>query len=141
MRTLIQGGWVVGYDGRGHELIPNGAVVYEDDRVIHVGRAFDGRVDRTLNASGKLVSPGFINCHLHAAGGVGLGALMISAALAARRGRRIPAWATWVSIVFGILAVFSIFFIPLFLNAIWLLAAGLLLFMAQPEPTRAPQPA
>src|SRR5438105_2218201 len=57
---------------------------------------------------------------LHAAGGVGLGALMISAALAARRGRRIPAWATWVSSVFGILAVSSIFFIPPFLNAIWL---------------------
>jgi len=27
MRTLIQGGWVVGYDGGGHELIPNGCVV------------------------------------------------------------------------------------------------------------------
>ncbi len=67
MRTLIQGGWVVGYDGRGHELIPNGCVVFEDDRVIHVGRAFDGAVDRRIDATGKLVSPGFVNCHLHAA--------------------------------------------------------------------------
>jgi cytosine/adenosine deaminase-related metal-dependent hydrolase len=64
---MIQGGWVVGFDGRGHELIPNGSVVFEGDRVIHVGRKFDGAVDRTLDARGKLVSPGFINCHLHAA--------------------------------------------------------------------------
>jgi len=67
MRTLIQGGWVVGYDGRGHTLIPNGSVVFEDDRVIHVGRDFDGTVERTIDARGKLVSPGLINCHLHAA--------------------------------------------------------------------------
>src|SRR5919106_6400788 len=67
MRTLIQGGWVVGYDGRGHELIRNGVVVYEGGRVTHVGRTFDGAVDRTVDARGKLVSPGFVNCHLHAA--------------------------------------------------------------------------
>ena len=66
MRTLIQGGWVVGYDGRGHELIPNGAVVFENDRVVHVGRGFEGAVDRTVDARGKLISPGFVNCHLHA---------------------------------------------------------------------------
>lgn len=67
MRTLIQGGWVVGYDGRGHELIRNGSVVFEDDRLVHVGRDFEGSVDHTIDARGKLVSPGFINCHLHPA--------------------------------------------------------------------------
>src|SRR5207244_5715994 len=34
MRTLIQGGWVVGYNNGGHELIPNGCVLFEDDRVV-----------------------------------------------------------------------------------------------------------
>ena len=67
MRTLIQGGWVVGYDGGGHELIPNGCVVFEGDRVIHVGRQFEGTVDRRVEARGKLISPGFVNCHLHSA--------------------------------------------------------------------------
>src|SRR5438477_12870160 len=67
MRTLIQGGWVVGYDHGGHELIPNGCVVFEGDRIIHVGGPFSGTVDRRIDASGKLVSPGFVNCHLHAA--------------------------------------------------------------------------
>lgn len=68
MRTLVQGGWVVGFDGQAHELLRDGAVVYEDDRIIHVGYRFDGRADRTIDARGKLVAPGFINCHLHAGG-------------------------------------------------------------------------
>ena len=67
MRTLIQGGWVVGFDGSSHTLIPDGCVVFEGDTVLHVGPRFDGTVDRTIDARGKLVSPGFVNCHLHAA--------------------------------------------------------------------------
>ncbi|HEX6510662.1 MAG TPA: chlorohydrolase family protein [Chloroflexota bacterium] len=66
MRTLIQGGWVVGFEGTNHELLRDGVVVYEDDRVLHVGHSFEGSVDRTIEAKGKLVSPGFINCHIHA---------------------------------------------------------------------------
>jgi cytosine/adenosine deaminase-related metal-dependent hydrolase len=57
---------VVGFDGRGHELIPDGTVVFEDDRIVEVGRGFDGAVDRRIEARGKLISPGFINCHIHA---------------------------------------------------------------------------
>ena len=67
MRTLIRGGWVVGFDGKGHTLIPNGTVVFEGARIVHVGRTFDGAVDRIIDAGGKLVAPGFVNCHLHAA--------------------------------------------------------------------------
>ena len=66
MRTLIQGGWVVGFDGSHHELWQDGVVVYEDNRILHVGPRFDGSSDRTIDARGKLVSPGFINCHIHA---------------------------------------------------------------------------
>jgi cytosine/adenosine deaminase-related metal-dependent hydrolase len=65
MRTLIQGGWVVGFDGRSHELLRDGVVVYEDDRIVHVGHHFDGPADRTVDAAGKLVLPGLVNCHLH----------------------------------------------------------------------------
>ena len=76
MRTLIQGGWVVGYNNGGHELIPNGSVVFEDDRVVHVGRRFEGTVERRIEATGKLVSPGFVNCHLHAATNAGQAVLL-----------------------------------------------------------------
>jgi cytosine/adenosine deaminase-related metal-dependent hydrolase len=65
MRTLIQGGWVVGFDGTAHELLRDGVVVYEDDRILHVGHRFDGHADRTIDARGKLVMPGLVNCHLH----------------------------------------------------------------------------
>jgi cytosine/adenosine deaminase-related metal-dependent hydrolase len=67
MRTQILGGWVVAFDGRSHELIPDGSVVFEGEKLIHVGRNFEGAADRIIDARGKLVSPGFINCHLHAA--------------------------------------------------------------------------
>jgi len=76
MRTLIQGGWVVGHDGRGHELHRNGCVVFENDRVVHVGRRFEGQVDRRIEAGGKLVSPGLINCHLHAGTNAGQATLL-----------------------------------------------------------------
>jgi cytosine/adenosine deaminase-related metal-dependent hydrolase len=65
MRTLIRGSWVVGFNGQSHVLIPNGVVVYEDDTILHVGHQFDGQVDKRIDATGCLISPGLINCHLH----------------------------------------------------------------------------
>jgi 5-methylthioadenosine/S-adenosylhomocysteine deaminase len=65
MRTLIQGGWIVGFENGSHQLIRDGALVFEDDHVIHVGARFDGHADRQIDASGMLVMPGLINCHLH----------------------------------------------------------------------------
>lgn len=65
MRTLIQGGYVVGFNGASHEILQGGVVVLEDDAVVFVGFAYDGPVDETIDARGKLVSPGFINTHIH----------------------------------------------------------------------------
>lgn len=65
MRTLIQGGWVVGFSGKSHQLWRDGVLVYEDSRIIHVGPPFDGQVDRRIEATGMLVIPGLINTHLH----------------------------------------------------------------------------
>lgn len=71
MKTLIQGGWVVAFNGTEHTLYENGAVVYEDDRVIHAGPAYNAPVDTRIEARGKLISPGFINTHVHPSGNVG----------------------------------------------------------------------
>jgi 5-methylthioadenosine/S-adenosylhomocysteine deaminase len=71
MKTLIQGGWVVAYNGEDHEVYDNGTVVYEDDRIIHAGRAYAGPVDARIDATGKLISPGFINTHVHPSGNAG----------------------------------------------------------------------
>src|SRR5687767_123463 len=65
-RTLIKGGWVVGFEGSGHMLVRDGVVVIEGDRILHVGSSFEGPVERTIDAAGKLVSPGFIDTHVHA---------------------------------------------------------------------------
>ncbi len=74
---------------------------------------------------------------LHSAGGAGVGALMIAASLVALRSMRIPSWAGVVGIASGMLAVFSIFFIPQFLVALWILVTGFLLFRAADTPAPA----
>jgi 5-methylthioadenosine/S-adenosylhomocysteine deaminase len=71
MRTLIEGGWVVAFNGTTHEVHEGGAVVFEDDRIVHAGAPYAGPADARLSARGKLVSPGFINAHVHTAGNGG----------------------------------------------------------------------
>ncbi|RMF91527.1 MAG: hypothetical protein D6736_05040 [Nitrospinota bacterium] len=66
MKTLIRGGWIVAFDGKSHRLLTDGVLVWEGDRIIAVGKSYDGPVDRIIDASGRLVSPGFINLHFHA---------------------------------------------------------------------------
>lgn len=66
MATLIHGEWVVAFDGRGHTLIPDGVVVVDGNRVVHVGRSYDGTAERTIDGTGMLVAPGFIDVHVHA---------------------------------------------------------------------------
>jgi cytosine/adenosine deaminase-related metal-dependent hydrolase len=66
MRTLIRGGWVVGWADGQHHVLRDGVCVLEDDRVLFVGKEFPGSVDATIDAAGKLVAPGFISTHLHA---------------------------------------------------------------------------
>ena len=65
MRTLISATWIVSHDNGRHRLIRDGVVVYEGNRIIHVGKSFDGTADRTIDAAGKLVAPGFIDTHVH----------------------------------------------------------------------------
>ncbi|MCE2491858.1 MAG: amidohydrolase family protein [Alphaproteobacteria bacterium] len=65
MRTIIRGGWVVGFENDHHVVVPNGVVVIEGDRILHGGREFDGTCDREIDATGKLICPGFIDTHVH----------------------------------------------------------------------------
>ena len=65
MRTKIAATWIVAHERGQHALIRDGALVYEDNRIIHVGKEFEGRIDRTIDATGMLVAPGFIDTHVH----------------------------------------------------------------------------
>ncbi len=65
MTIRIDGGMVVGWSGSNHELIPEGSVVIDGDSITYVGTDRTKPVDRIIDASGKLVCPGFINLHVH----------------------------------------------------------------------------
>lgn len=65
MRTMLRGGWVVGHDGQSHVILRDGVCVTDDDRVVHVGDAYDEPVDRVIDTTGMVVSPGFITTHVH----------------------------------------------------------------------------
>jgi 5-methylthioadenosine/S-adenosylhomocysteine deaminase len=65
MRTAVTAPWIVGFANGAHTLIRDGVVVYEGNRILHVGTSFDGTVDKTITATDKLVAPGFIDTHVH----------------------------------------------------------------------------
>src|SRR3954452_17484996 len=65
MKTLIEGGYVVGFNGQEHEIVRDGAVVFERDRIAFVGKQYGQPVDKTIDAHGCLISPGFIDTHFH----------------------------------------------------------------------------
>ena len=62
MRILIKNGRIV--DGTGKASF-EGSVVVENERITKVGEAGGGQFDRTIDAGGMVVSPGFIDTHSH----------------------------------------------------------------------------
>ena len=65
MKTMLHGGWIVGHDGDTHAIVRDGVCVIEDDRVVHVGASYGEPVDRTIDTTGMLVTPGLITTHVH----------------------------------------------------------------------------
>jgi len=67
MITGIKGKWIIAHDGSKHRLLRDGLVIIEDKRIIHVGKTYNKKVDKWINAPTHVVSPGFISTHVHAA--------------------------------------------------------------------------
>jgi 5-methylthioadenosine/S-adenosylhomocysteine deaminase len=67
-RTAVHGGWIIAFDGRGHRLLRDGVVVLEGNRILHVGKRFDGAVDETIEARDRVITPGLISTHAHIGG-------------------------------------------------------------------------
>ncbi|MGD9945454.1 MAG: chlorohydrolase family protein [Burkholderiaceae bacterium] len=65
MKTRIDGRWIVGFEGGSHRVMENACVVFEGQHVLHVGDSYEGSVDRVIDARDSLVSPGFIDTHVH----------------------------------------------------------------------------
>lgn len=64
-RTKIVGGTIIAYRDGAHHILEDGVLVFEGRQVVHVGRSYDGEADHCLDATGKLVMPGFISTHAH----------------------------------------------------------------------------
>lgn len=67
-RTVIRASHIIAYDGTGHRYLRDGVVVYEGNTIVHVGKRWEGTADHEIDATGKLVTPGFINTHAHLSG-------------------------------------------------------------------------
>ena len=75
---------------------------------------------------------------LHSSGGVGVAALIIATSVITRRAGLIPGWVGVLNVIVGVLAIFSIFFYPQVLIAVWLLVAGVVLFRSAAPPPAPP---
>jgi cytosine/adenosine deaminase-related metal-dependent hydrolase len=64
-RRLIKASHIIAYQDGGHRHLRDGVVVWEGNTVVHVGKSFDGQADEIVDASGKILTPGFINTHAH----------------------------------------------------------------------------
>ncbi len=65
VRRQITASHIIAFQNGGHRHLRDGVVVWENNEIIHVGKRFDGTVDETIDASGKIVTPGLINTHAH----------------------------------------------------------------------------
>jgi hypothetical protein len=65
---------------------------------------------------------------IHASGGVGLGAMILAAAIAFIRSGVVPKWAGWLSVVAALAALATIMFITTFIWWLWILVAGIVIF-------------
>ena len=67
-RTLINASHIIAHDGARHRHLRDGVVVYEGDTIIFVGRKFRGETHHRIDATNRIVAPGFIDTHIHMAG-------------------------------------------------------------------------
>src|SRR5512143_2580651 len=65
MKLRSDGGVVVGWSGHGHEIVPDGSVLIDGDSIKAVGTDKSQPADRIIDASGKIVCPGFVDLHVH----------------------------------------------------------------------------
>ena len=59
--------WVIAWDpqAEAHQYLRAADVVFEGDRIVHVGSGYDGPVDREIEGRDLMVMPGLINIHSH----------------------------------------------------------------------------
>ena len=66
-KTKLKASFIVAFDGSKHRYLKDGELVYQGENILYVGRHYVGEADETIDAIGKVVSPGFISTHAHLA--------------------------------------------------------------------------
>lgn len=67
--TLIKNAsYVIGCENDQHYIIPDGEIAYKGDTIIYVGHKYEGEVTHIMDANRAIISPGFINLHVHLGG-------------------------------------------------------------------------
>ena len=64
MKTIIKNGMLISMD-KDKGMYTYEDVVFEDDKIIYVGNDYKDKCDNVIDAKGKIVMPGLINCHTH----------------------------------------------------------------------------
>jgi 5-methylthioadenosine/S-adenosylhomocysteine deaminase len=64
-KTKIRASYIIAFDGRVHRYLRDGELVFEGEDILYVGKNYEGEVAKTIDAAGKIISPGFINTHTH----------------------------------------------------------------------------
>ena len=68
-RRRIDASQVIAYQDGGHRYLRDGVIVVDGNEIVHVGprESWPEAVDETIDATGMIVTPGFINTHAHLA--------------------------------------------------------------------------
>jgi 5-methylthioadenosine/S-adenosylhomocysteine deaminase len=66
MSIGIKGKWIIAHDGQENRLLRDGVVIIEGNKITHVGKTYNGKVDRWIDAPTHVVTAGFICTHTHA---------------------------------------------------------------------------
>jgi cytosine/adenosine deaminase-related metal-dependent hydrolase len=64
--TLIRNAdWLVAWTGTEHTYLRGADLVFRDDRIVFVGKAYEGEADTVIDGTGRMIMPGLVNVHSH----------------------------------------------------------------------------
>jgi cytosine/adenosine deaminase-related metal-dependent hydrolase len=64
-KTKIKASYIIAFDGTRHRYLRDGELVFQGQDIIYIGKSYEGEVAKTIDAKGKIISPGFISTHAH----------------------------------------------------------------------------
>ena len=63
--TLIHASYMIAFDGKKHRILKDAELAFRGPDIIFLGKKYQGPVDKKIDATRKIVSPGFISTHAH----------------------------------------------------------------------------